>query len=87
MCVLATPATNRDGRCADPTLYTYPTQTYKDCIDHLSLFKLLKIYQTSWCYPSGKDDMDPLKFRCIPRPKDFSDFADYFVRKVSSFPF
>lgn len=29
------------------------------------------------------DDMDPLKFRCIPRPKDFADFADYFVRKVS----
>jgi hypothetical protein len=28
------------------------------------------------------DDMDPLKFRCIPRPKDFADFADYFVRKV-----
>lgn len=56
-------------------------QTYKESVDHLSLFLLLKIYQTSWCYPSGGDDMDLFKFRCIPRPKDFSDFADYFVRK------
>jgi hypothetical protein len=69
-------ALTRPPRCA------LPLQTYKDCVDHLSLFKLLKIYQTSWCYPSGMDDMDPLKFRCIPRPKDFADFADYFVRKV-----
>ncbi|CDZ96230.1 TATA binding protein associated factor [Phaffia rhodozyma] len=52
--------------------------------DHLGLFLLFKIFQSRYCYPplDGEEPMDHTAFRCIPKPNDFSDFAEYFVRKA-----
>ncbi|KAG8708250.1 hypothetical protein FRC09_001362 [Ceratobasidium sp. 395] len=47
------------------------------------LFHLLKIW-TRWCYEPGSSDGagDGFAQRFIPRPNDFSDFQEYFVRKA-----
>ena len=51
--------------------------------EHLGLFHLLKIYQSRYCYPPEVETMDPFQFTCIPRPNEFSDFAEHLVQKVS----
>ncbi|KEP50373.1 transcription initiation factor TFIID subunit 2 [Rhizoctonia solani 123E] len=48
------------------------------------LFHLLKIW-TKWCYEpdsNGGSGGDGFAQRFIPRPNDFSDFQEYFVRKA-----
>ncbi|QRV80287.1 bromodomain associated protein [Ceratobasidium sp. AG-Ba] len=46
------------------------------------LFHLLKIW-TKWCYePGNGEGGDGFAQRFIPRPNDFSDFQEYFVRKA-----
>ncbi|KAG8886099.1 hypothetical protein FRB98_001473 [Tulasnella sp. 332] len=54
-------------RCAVPDL------------DHIGIFHLLKIF-TTWCFPppGRKHEFNQ---RFIPRPNDFSNIPDYFVRK------
>ncbi|KAG9000448.1 hypothetical protein FRB94_005418 [Tulasnella sp. JGI-2019a] len=54
-------------RCAIPEL------------DHIGIFHLLKIF-TTWCFPppGRKHEFNQ---RFIPRPNDFSNIPDYFVRK------
>lgn len=51
--------------------------------DHLGLFQLLKIFQSRYCFPPEVETTDAFQFTCIPRPNDFSDFAEHLVQKVS----
>ena len=50
-------------------------------LDFVGLFHLFKLF-LKYCYEP--DDPDPNLFahKYVPRPNDFSDYADYFVRKV-----
>lgn len=52
-------------------------------LDLLGLFHLLMLFRTSYCLdvPDGSDPT-ALDAPCIPRPNDFSDMADYFVRRA-----
>lgn len=52
----------------------------------MGLFYLFKIFQTRYCFEPERETTDPFAFRCVPRPNDFADFADYHLRKVSSRP-
>lgn len=52
-------------------------------LDLLGLFHLLLLFRTSYCLdvPDGGDPT-ALDAPCIPRPNDFSDMADYYVRRA-----
>ena len=56
------------------------TATQKN--DFLGLFYLLKIFQSRYCYEPERETSDPFAFRCVPRPNDFTDFAEYHLRKT-----
>lgn len=51
-------------------------------LDYLGLFFLLKIFQSRYCFPPEHETSDPFAFRCVPHPNDFSDFAEYHLRKA-----
>lgn len=52
-------------------------------LDLLGLFHLLLLFRTSYCFdlPHGNDNT-ALDAPCIPKPNDFADMADYFVRRA-----
>lgn len=52
-------------------------------LDLLGLFHLLMLFRTSYCLDMPSDsDSTALEAPCIPKPNDFSDMADYFVRRA-----
>ncbi|WFD03799.1 hypothetical protein MOBT1_002493 [Malassezia obtusa] len=54
-------------------------------LDLLGLFHLLMLFRTTYCFdlpPEHGGDRTALDAPCIPRPNDFSDMADYFVRRA-----
>ena len=51
-------------------------------VDYLGLFYLLKIFQRSYCFEPEQETADPFAFRCVPRPNDFTDLAEYHLRKT-----
>ncbi|WFD44718.1 hypothetical protein MPSI1_003388 [Malassezia psittaci] len=55
-------------------------------LDLLGLFHLLALFRTTYCFDlpsdSSNTDQNALDAPCIPRPNDFSDWADYFVRRA-----
>lgn len=68
-------------RLPHPHMLQCATAALKD-IGLIHLFKLF----TRYCYkPSTVTD--PFRSKLVPRPNDFSDFAEYFVRKVSHISF
>ncbi|EFP77426.2 uncharacterized protein PGTG_03382 [Puccinia graminis f. sp. tritici CRL 75-36-700-3] len=48
----------------------------------LGLFHLLKIFQSRFCYPPQVEPDSPWHIRAIPKPNQFDNFADYFIRKA-----
>ncbi|KAI5120798.1 hypothetical protein M0805_002425 [Coniferiporia weirii] len=50
-------------------------------LDFVGLFHLFKLF-LRYCYEPEDPDQDIFSHKFVPRPNDFSDFADYFVRKA-----
>ncbi|MBW0488935.1 hypothetical protein O181_028650 [Austropuccinia psidii MF-1] len=48
----------------------------------LGLFHLLKLFQTQYCFPPKQEPDSPWNIRAIPKPNQFDNFADYFIRKA-----
>ncbi|KAA1114250.1 hypothetical protein PGT21_001821 [Puccinia graminis f. sp. tritici] len=48
----------------------------------LGLFHLLKLFQSRYCYPPQVEPDSPWHIRAIPKPNQFDNFADYFIRKA-----
>ena len=44
----------------------------------------MKLFQTRYCFAPDQETNDPFAFRCIPVTNDFSDFTEYFLKKVRS---
>lgn len=51
-------------------------------LDWLGLFHLFKLF-LRYCYEPEDQKADLFSHTYVPRPNDFSDIAEYFVRKVS----
>lgn len=52
-------------------------------LDLLGLFHLLMLFRTNYCLDvPHAGDSTALDAPCIPKPNDFSDMADYFVRRA-----
>lgn len=52
-------------------------------LDLLGLFHLFMLFRTSYCLDVPHEgDSTSLEAPCIPKPNDFSDMADYFVRRA-----
>lgn len=52
-------------------------------LNYLGLFHLLMLFRTSFCIDVPDDaSADPLDLACIPRPNDFSEPAEYFVKRA-----
>ena len=55
-------------------------------LDQLGLFHLFMLFRTAYCFDlphgAGDDGATALDAPCIPKPNDFSDMADYFVRRA-----
>ncbi|PFH52313.1 hypothetical protein AMATHDRAFT_140606 [Amanita thiersii Skay4041] len=52
-------------------------------LDFLGLFHLFKLF-LRYCYEPEDPNQDLFDHTYVPKPNDFSDFAEYFVRKVTS---
>lgn len=52
-------------------------------MDWIGLFHLFKLF-LRYCYDPEDQNQDLFSHTYVPRPNDFSDFAEYFVRKVGS---
>ena len=50
-------------------------------MEWLGLFHLFKLF-LRYCYDPEENKPDLFSHTYVPRPNDFSDFAEYFVRKV-----
>jgi transcription initiation factor TFIID subunit 2 len=50
-------------------------------LDFIGLFHLFKLFKTRYCFDPDAEVHDPFDFRCVPKPNDFSDIPEYFVRK------
>ena len=50
-------------------------------LDFLGLFHLFKLF-LRYCYDPEDSNQDLFDHTYVPKPNDFSDFAEYFVRKV-----
>ncbi len=42
------------------------------------------MFQTLYCFVPETETLDPLAIAPRPRPNDFSDFSEYFLKKVST---
>ena len=51
-------------------------------LDFLGLFHLFKLF-LRYCYEPEDSNQDLFNLAYVPKPNDFSDFSEYFVRKVS----
>lgn len=47
--------------------------------DYMGLFLLLKLFHTFYCEPT--DEEEPSNVKAVPLPNDFSNFANYFLKK------
>ncbi|KAJ7897366.1 hypothetical protein B0H14DRAFT_2677986 [Mycena olivaceomarginata] len=52
-------------------------------LDYLGLFHLFKLF-LRYCYDPEDPNQDLFAHTYVPKPNDFSDLSEYFVRKVSS---
>lgn len=50
-------------------------------LDYIGLFHLFKLF-LRYCYEPEDPNQDLFSHKYVPRPNDFSDLAEYFVRKV-----
>ena len=62
-------------------LVLIPIQCASRRLDFIGLFHLFKLF-LRYCYEPEDLDQDLFVHKYIPRPNNFSDFAEYFVRKV-----
>ena len=51
-------------------------------LDFLGLFHLFKLF-LRYCYEPEDPNQDLFAHTYVPKPNEFSDFAEYSVRKVS----
>jgi hypothetical protein len=54
-------------------------------LDYLGLFHLFKLF-LRYCYDPEDPNQDLFAHTYVPKPNDFSDLSEYFVRKVSGYP-
>lgn len=52
-------------------------------LDFLGLFHLFKLF-LRYCYEPEDVNQDLFVHTYVPKPNEFSDFSEYFVRKVGS---
>ena len=52
-------------------------------LDFLGLFHLFKLF-LRYCYDPEDPKQDLFDHTYVPKPNDFTDFGEYFVRKVVS---
>jgi len=50
-------------------------------LNFLGLFHLFKLF-LRYCYDPEDPNQDLFSHKYVPKPNDFSDLAEYFVRKV-----
>ena len=50
-------------------------------LDYIGLFHLFKLF-LRYCYEPDDPSADLFGHTFVPRPNDFSDFSEYFIRKV-----
>ena len=50
-------------------------------LDFLGLFHLFKLF-LRYCYDPEDPNQDLFSHKYVPKPNEFSDLAEYFVRKV-----
>jgi len=50
-------------------------------LDFLGLFHLFKLF-LRYCYDPEDPNQDLFSHTYVPKPNDFSDLSEYFVRKV-----
>ena len=50
-------------------------------LDFLGLFHLFKLF-LRYCYDPEEPNQDLFRHKYVPKPNDFSDISEYFVRKV-----
>ncbi len=62
--------------------FLYALQCATQKLDWLGLFHLFKLF-LRYCYEPEDQKADLFSHTYVPRPNDFSDIAEYFVRKVS----
>ena len=51
-------------------------------VDFLGLFHLFKLF-LRYCYDPEDPNQDLFTHKYVPKPNEFSDISEYFVRKVS----
>lgn len=67
---------------APETHVLIPAQCAFQQLDFLGLFHLFKLF-LRYCYDPDDPQQDLFTHSYVPRPNDFSDIAEYFVRRVS----
>ena len=60
---------------------TFTYQCANQRLDWIGLFHLFKLF-LRYCYEPDDPKVDLFSHTYVPRPNDFSDFSEYFVRKV-----
>lgn len=56
-----------------------------ESLDYLGLFHLLMLFRTSFCHEvptEAREGLGELDVPCIPKANDFSDYAEYFIRRA-----
>ncbi|UZJ55485.1 hypothetical protein CBS101457_004805 [Exobasidium rhododendri] len=54
-------------------------------LDYLGLFHLLMLFRTTFCHEVPREDRErygELEVPCIPKANEFSNYADYFIRRA-----
>lgn len=46
------------------------------------MFHLFKLFKEGYCFDTLVEAKSAAEFRCIPRPNDFAEIAEYFLRKA-----
>ncbi len=67
--------------CSIPNISIW-MQCANQRLDWIGLFHLFKLF-LRYCYEPDDPKADLFSHTYVPRPNDFSDIAEYFVRKVS----
>ncbi|WVQ79213.1 hypothetical protein IAT38_001309 [Cryptococcus sp. DSM 104549] len=49
--------------------------------DYVGYFYIMKLFQTFYCHPPTRPETEAPEVTCRPLPNDFSNFAEYFVKK------
>jgi len=82
-CEAALALINVSDLCSDDTMFliVWPSQCAIRKLDFIGLFHLFKLF-LRYCYEPENQNQDLFTHTYVPKPNDFSDLSEYFVRKV-----